>query len=69
MEQILNKFLVMQKTVNIKGEQHNSQSIPKKVLWIPSGTESNLQMSIFFFFFFPFTLKSLESDLQFEKQD
>lgn len=32
MEQILNKFLVMQKTVNIKGEQHNSQSIPKKVL-------------------------------------
>lgn len=68
MEQILNKFLVMQKTVNIKGEQHNSQSIPKKVLWIPSGTESNLQMSIFFFFF-PFTSKSLESDLQFEKQD
>lgn len=29
MEQILNKFLLMKKTVNIKGEEYNSQSVPK----------------------------------------
>jgi len=29
MEHILNKFLLMKKTVSIKGEEHNSQSVPK----------------------------------------
>lgn len=32
MEQILNKFLVIQKTVGVTGKEHNSQSVPKKVL-------------------------------------
>lgn len=37
MEQILNKFLVTQKTVNIKGEEHNSQSVPKRFSEDPMG--------------------------------
>lgn len=32
MEQILNKFLVKQKTVSVTGKEHNSQSVPEKFL-------------------------------------
>lgn len=60
MDQILNKFLVMQKRVSIEVEEHNSQSVKKKkVLWRPNGSESNLLVSIKVF---SFTSKCLESN-------
>lgn len=50
MEQILNKFLVMQKTVNIKGEQHKSQPIPKRFSEDPVGPNQTYRCLFFFFF-------------------
>lgn len=50
MEQILNKFLVKQKTVSVTGKEHNSQSVPEKFLWRPKGSESKILMSVKVFF-------------------
>lgn len=52
MEQILNNISSDKKTVNVTGKEYNRMSIPRKVLWRPKQSESNILMSVKVFSFY-----------------